>query len=325
MSTKEDTSSGCSITSKNCQVVSDPNNVFVNGGSTIADSEDWDHVSQAPRTSSDGDNGITMASNHQYPVFTTTSIEAAAAAVAAETNERKQRHVSKIREAAQGRLEEEKQQGRLAANRRSAALSRQRKKDLIEQLRQAVSELSRKNVELHQRCDLLEQQLQMYQNFLVQNFALGRFDNNAMLGNAASLYGSSAEAALHATTGVQMQMPSSFGNPHAHFFSAPGLSEAATPSQQQHAAALQAFQLFHLSQQQPHLQVEQQNNYPHQQMPAASDPEISLENIGQVRAFGFFKTRPHNLLIESLLMFCVFWFCIRIFTKMAITKSLADI
>lgn len=288
MSANEDTSSGCSITSKNCQVLSDPNNSIVNGGSTIAESEDWDHVSQAPATSCDGENGITMTSNHQYPVFTTSSIEAAAAAVAAESNERKQRHVSKIREAAKGLLEEEKQQGRLAANRRSAALSRQRKKDLVEQLRQTVSELSRKNVELHKRCDLLEQQLQMYQNFLMQNFALGRFDNNSMLGNAAALYGSSAEAARHATTGVQM--PSSFGNPHSHFFSAPGLAEAATPSQQQHAAALEAFQLFNLNHQQQHLQLEQQNNHPHQQIPAASAPEISLENIGQVRAFGFVKT-----------------------------------
>lgn len=64
--------------------------------------------------------------------------------------------------------ETHKQQERLAANRRSAALSRQRKKDLIKQLQLTVMDMTKKNVELQNRCDSLERQISMYQTAMLQ-------------------------------------------------------------------------------------------------------------------------------------------------------------
>lgn len=95
----------------------------------------------------------------------TTYINAAASAVAAENREKKRKQSTQTGNAER---ELQKQQERLAANRRSAALSRQRRKDLIKQLQLTVMDLTKKNVELQNRCERLERQLSTYQSAMLQ-------------------------------------------------------------------------------------------------------------------------------------------------------------
>lgn len=130
----------------------------------------------------------TSIHNNEYPRLSTSYIEAAAAAVAAESSEKKRKRVVKENKAESGHIGEEKQQHRLAANRRSAALSRQRKRDLIDNLQQMVAKLSKENMELKQKCELLQEELRRYQSFPLQQMAeslaaLRNHDNGTLGGH----------------------------------------------------------------------------------------------------------------------------------------------
>ncbi len=124
--------------------------------------------------------------NNEYPRLSTSYIEAAAAAVAAESSEKKRKRVVKENKAESGHIDEDKQQHRLAANRRSAALSRQRKRDLIDNLQQMVAKLTKENMELKQKCELLQNELRRYQSLPLQQMAESlaalRNDDNSTLG-----------------------------------------------------------------------------------------------------------------------------------------------
>ncbi len=119
-------------------------------------------------------------SQSAYPRLSTSYIEAAAAAVAAESSEKKLKRALKETKAQDSLLDEVKQRNRLAANRRSAALSRERKRDLIENLQQTVAKLSKENLELKKKCELLEQELKRYQNLTFHQMAesLAALKNN---------------------------------------------------------------------------------------------------------------------------------------------------
>lgn len=120
--------------------------------------------------------------------LSTSYINAAASAVAAENREKKRKQSIQTGNAER---ELQKQQERLAANRRSAALSRQRRKDLIKQLQLTVMDLTKKNVELQNRCERLERQLSTYQSAILQqtqaetanisNIPAGSFSNGCLV------------------------------------------------------------------------------------------------------------------------------------------------
>ncbi len=120
--------------------------------------------------------------------LSTSYIDAAASAVATENRERKRKQSMQTGNAER---ELQKQQERLAANRRSAALSRQRRKDLIKQLQLTVMDLTKRNVELQNRCERLERQLSTYQNAMLQqtqaeaanisNINIGSFSNGSLI------------------------------------------------------------------------------------------------------------------------------------------------
>lgn len=124
-----------------------------------------------------------------YPRLSTSYIEAAAAAVAAESSEKKRKRAVKESKVEDGLLDEVKQRNRLAANRRSAALSRQRKRDLIESLQQTVAKLSKENLDLKRKCELLEQELQRYQSLPFHQIAesLTALKNNGNDGTGGHL------------------------------------------------------------------------------------------------------------------------------------------
>lgn len=124
-----------------------------------------------------------------------------------------------------------KQQERLAANRRSAALSRQRKKDLIKQLQLTVMDMTKKNVELQNRCDSLERHISMYQTAMLQKVK-SKVNNASFSGGLISPSVSLPLNSLHIVPPPNMMSISGV------YGGSPNLS------------ALQVAQLFHTNQQQ---------------------------------------------------------------------------
>lgn len=170
--------------------------------------------------------------------LSTSYIEAAASAAAAESREKKR----KLRiKSGNEEWELKKQRERLAANRRSAALSRQRKKDLIKQLQLTVMDLTKKNVELQNRCDFLERQLSIHQTTMLQQA-------EAKAANMNNINIGSFSVGGHLNSSAAFPWNSSFSLTPRNIISTQGLPVVAP-----HWAALQATQLFHLNQQQNQL------------------------------------------------------------------------
>jgi len=188
------------------------------------------------------------SSSYVYASLTTSYIEAAAAAAAAATNDKKRKHNLVASEPIQ--LEERRHQERLAANRRSAAISRQRKKDLSDQLRKHVVELLKKNAELTARSQELERQLQLSHQresaaSLHSMLHVRRADGPPIVRLGAST-ADALLAAPTARTGIATQLQPLLAHQAGSAFGAPGQSSARLAN----FGALQAMHLLAATQSQ---------------------------------------------------------------------------